>query len=57
MAAPSPAAAASPRCAISRIAVPEAKFGYPEVRIGFIPALVSVFLVRQIGEKQRAICC
>jgi methylglutaconyl-CoA hydratase len=34
------------------IAVPEAKFGFPEVRIGFLPAIVSVFLVRQIGEKQ-----
>ncbi|MGH9745604.1 MAG: enoyl-CoA hydratase/isomerase family protein [Candidatus Acidiferrales bacterium] len=34
------------------LAVPEAKFGYSEVRIGFIPALVSVFLRRQIGEKQ-----
>ncbi|HXW18573.1 MAG TPA: enoyl-CoA hydratase-related protein, partial [Candidatus Acidoferrales bacterium] len=34
------------------IAVPEAKFGYTEVRIGFIPALVSVFLRRQIGEKR-----
>jgi methylglutaconyl-CoA hydratase len=34
------------------IAVPEAKFGYSEVRIGFIPALVSVFLRRQIGEKR-----
>jgi methylglutaconyl-CoA hydratase len=33
------------------LAVPEAKFGYSEVRIGFIPALVSVFLRRQIGEK------
>jgi methylglutaconyl-CoA hydratase len=33
------------------LAVPEAKFGYSEVRIGFIPALVSVFLLRQIGEK------
>jgi methylglutaconyl-CoA hydratase len=33
------------------IAVPEAKFGYPEVRIGFLPAVVSVFLMRQIGEK------
>lgn len=29
---------------------PEAKFGFPEVRIGFVPALVSVFLVRKIGE-------
>jgi methylglutaconyl-CoA hydratase len=33
------------------LSVPEAKFGYPEVRIGFIPAIVSVFLTRQIGEK------
>jgi methylglutaconyl-CoA hydratase len=33
------------------LAVPEAKFGYSEVRIGFIPALVSVFLRRQIAEK------
>jgi methylglutaconyl-CoA hydratase len=33
------------------IAVPSAKFGYTEVRIGFIPALVSVMLRRQIGEK------
>lgn len=34
------------------LAAPEAKFGYTEVKIGFIPALVSVFLRRQIGEKQ-----
>jgi len=33
------------------LAVPEARFGYSEVRIGFIPALVSVFLHRQIREK------
>jgi methylglutaconyl-CoA hydratase len=33
------------------LAVPSAKFGYTEVRIGFIPALVSVMLRRQIGEK------
>ncbi len=33
------------------LAVPEAKFGFTEVRIGFIPALVSVFLRRQIGDK------
>jgi methylglutaconyl-CoA hydratase len=32
-------------------AVPEATFGYPEVRIGFIPANVAVFLMRQIVEK------
>ena len=30
--------------------VPEAKFGYTEVKSGFIPALVMVFLVRKIGE-------
>ncbi len=30
----------------------EAKFGYTEVCIGFIPAIVSSFLVRQVGEKQ-----
>ena len=34
------------------IASTEAKFGYTEVRIGFIPAIVSSFLVRQVGEKQ-----
>jgi methylglutaconyl-CoA hydratase len=28
-----------------------AKFGYTEVRIGFLPALVSTWLVRQIGDK------
>src|SRR5690349_21181120 len=33
------------------IAVPEAKFGYTEVKIGFLPAIVSVFLTRQIGDK------
>jgi methylglutaconyl-CoA hydratase len=34
------------------LAVPEAKFGYTEVRIGFLPGIVSVFLMRQIGEKR-----
>jgi methylglutaconyl-CoA hydratase len=34
------------------LASTEAKFGYTEVRIGFIPALVSVFLLRNVGEKQ-----
>jgi methylglutaconyl-CoA hydratase len=34
------------------LASSEAKFGYTEVRIGFIPAIVSTFLLRQIGEKQ-----
>jgi methylglutaconyl-CoA hydratase len=30
--------------------VPEAKFGYTEVKIGFIPAIVMVFLIRKIGD-------
>jgi methylglutaconyl-CoA hydratase len=34
------------------LAAPEAKFGYTEVKIGFLPAIVSVFLARQIGEKR-----
>jgi len=33
------------------LAVPEANFGYTEVRIGFVPAIVSTFLLRQVGEK------
>lgn len=32
--------------------VPEAKFGYTEVKIGFIPAIVKVFLLRKIGESK-----
>ena len=31
------------------IATTESKFGYSEVKIGFIPAIVSVFLIKQIG--------
>jgi methylglutaconyl-CoA hydratase len=34
------------------LASPQAKFGYTEVKIGFLPAIVSVFLTRQIGEKR-----
>jgi methylglutaconyl-CoA hydratase len=34
------------------LAVPEARFGYTEVRIGFIPAIVASFLLRQVGEKR-----
>ncbi len=34
------------------IASSDATFGYSEVRIGFIPAIVSAFLLRQVGEKQ-----
>jgi methylglutaconyl-CoA hydratase len=34
------------------LAVPTAKFGYTEARIGFVPALVSAFLALQIGDKR-----
>ena len=30
----------------------EAKFGYTEVKIGFVPAIVMVFLLRKIGEAK-----
>jgi methylglutaconyl-CoA hydratase len=33
-------------------AVPDARFGYTEVRVGFVPAIVASFLTRQIGEKR-----
>lgn len=36
-------------CDIS-FSIPEAKYGYTEVKIGFVPALVKVFLLRKIGE-------
>ncbi len=32
-------------------AIPEAQFGYTEVKIGFVPAIVMVFLLRKISEK------
>jgi methylglutaconyl-CoA hydratase len=28
-----------------------AKFGYSEVKIGFIPAIVSIFLIKRVGES------
>jgi methylglutaconyl-CoA hydratase len=34
------------------LATPAAKFGFTEVRIGFVPALVSAFLAVQIGDKR-----
>jgi methylglutaconyl-CoA hydratase len=34
------------------LAVPAANFGFTEVRIGFVPALVSAFLALQIGDKR-----
>jgi methylglutaconyl-CoA hydratase len=33
------------------LAAPEAKFGYTEARIGFVPALVSAYLSLQMGDK------
>jgi len=33
------------------LASEEAKFGYTEVRVGFMPALISAFLQLQVGEK------
>ncbi|MFZ1805673.1 MAG: enoyl-CoA hydratase/isomerase family protein [Cyclobacteriaceae bacterium] len=33
-------------------AVPKAKMGYTEVRIGFVPAIVMVFLLRKVGEQK-----
>jgi methylglutaconyl-CoA hydratase len=34
------------------LAVPTARFGYTEARIGFVPALVSAYLSLQIGDKR-----
>jgi methylglutaconyl-CoA hydratase len=34
------------------LAVPEAKFGYTEVKVGFVPAIAASFLLRQVGEKR-----
>jgi methylglutaconyl-CoA hydratase len=34
------------------LAIPEARFGYTEVRIGFVPGIVSAFLVSAVGEKR-----
>jgi methylglutaconyl-CoA hydratase len=33
-------------------AVPDARFGFTEVRVGFVPAIVASFLMRQVGEKR-----
>ncbi len=33
------------------LSVPDAKFGYTEVKIGFVPAIVSSILVWQVGHK------
>lgn len=34
------------------LASPDARFGFTEVRIGFVPALVSAFLALQVGDKR-----
>jgi methylglutaconyl-CoA hydratase len=34
------------------LATPAARFGFTEVRIGFVPAVVSAFLASRIGEKR-----
>lgn len=34
------------------VSAESARFGFTEVKIGFIPALVSVFLLKKIGESQ-----
>ncbi len=38
-------------CDIS-VAIPPAKFGYTETRIGFVPAIVSRFLIPKVGMTQ-----
>lgn len=35
------------------LATPAAKLGFTEVRIGFVPALVSAFLALQVADKKR----
>ena len=32
------------------LAVSEAKFGFTEVKVGFVPAIAATFLLRQVGE-------
>src|SRR5688572_15909243 len=34
------------------LATETAKFGYPEVKLGFVPAMVTAFLRRNMGEKR-----
>lgn len=34
------------------LAAPEARFGFTEVKIGFVPALISVFLALQLSDKR-----
>ncbi len=39
------------------LATRDATFGYPEVKIGFIPAIVMVLLTHQIGERNARDLC
>jgi methylglutaconyl-CoA hydratase len=39
------------------VATRDATFGYPEVKIGFIPAIVMVLLTHQIGERAARDLC
>jgi methylglutaconyl-CoA hydratase len=34
------------------LATPDARFGYNEVRLGFVPAIAASFLLRQVGESR-----
>jgi methylglutaconyl-CoA hydratase len=34
------------------LAVPEAKFGFTEVKVGFVPSVAAVFLLPLLGEKR-----
>ncbi|MGH7570342.1 MAG: enoyl-CoA hydratase/isomerase family protein [Gemmatimonadota bacterium] len=34
------------------LAADDARFGYPEIHIGFVPAMVMTMLVRNVGEKR-----
>jgi methylglutaconyl-CoA hydratase len=34
------------------LATPESKFGFNEVRVGFVPAIAATYLRRQVGEKR-----
>ncbi len=34
------------------LSAPDAQFGYTEVKIGFVPAIVMIFLIRKLGETK-----
>ena len=40
------------RSSSSRVAAESARFGYPEVKIGFVPAMVMAILRRNVTEKR-----